>query len=166
MASVKSDGSRHAKIIEALGRLSPVDLAGVRMKLADPDEGEGWDEETVATAELEYRRFLALVYAYPDRTIVPDKVADIFWHCHILDTRAYADDTNMVFGSFLHHFPYLGMNGKEDSEKLAACFDETVNLYESHFGKKSTLRTDGSRCSTASCSRCSRSNQYQRSLVR
>lgn len=148
--------TNHQEFVDrALDRLSLISLAGVRMKLADPKDGRGWDEAMLDWAEQEYRRFLALNYAYPDRTIVPDKAVDAFWHQHILDTRAYAKDTMAVFGYFLHHFPYLGTRGPADEEKLVRCYADTRKLYEFHFGLSETEESSTfSNCDSESCSRC------------
>ena len=53
----------------------------------------------------EYRKFLALHLAYPDADIVPCKLVDDIWHQHILDTCAYREDCDVIFGRFLDHFP-------------------------------------------------------------
>jgi hypothetical protein len=158
MIEIHPTASHQELIDNALARLSSISFADVRMKLADPKEGKGWDETILDWAEQEYRRFLALNYAYPDRTIVPDETVDEFWHQHILDTRAYAHDTVAVFGYFLHHFPYLGTRGPEDEEKLVQCFSDTRDLHEAHFGRSKTNESSafsrGSSC--GKCSRCSR----------
>ncbi len=158
MIEIKATASHQMLIDSALARLSSISFAGVRMKLADPKEGKGWDETMLDWAEQEYRRFLALNYAYPDRAIVPDEAVDEFWHQHILDTRAYANDTMAVFGYFLHHFPYLGMRGPEDEEKLVQCFSDTRDLYEVHFAQgeanENSAFSKGTHCGR--CSRCSR----------
>jgi hypothetical protein len=57
--------------------------------------------------EEEYRKFLALHLSYPDVDIVPCKIVDEIWHQHILDTAAYRDDCDALFGRFLDHFPYV-----------------------------------------------------------
>lgn len=156
MIGIETISPRQERIDLALELLSPISLAGVRMKLADAKEGKGWDEPMLDWAEQEYRRFLALNYAYPDRTIVPDKAVDEFWHQHILDTRAYLADSMTVFGYFLHHFPYLGMRGPEDEEKLASCYAETRELYEFHFGRGNTNESSAfSYCGGGHCSSCS-----------
>jgi hypothetical protein len=90
---------------------------------------EGWD-----LGEKEYRRFLTLKKLYPAVSLVPSKQVDLIWHAHILDTRAYREDCNAVFGRFIDHYPYFGIYGDDDSRALKAAFDETVALYESHFG--------------------------------
>lgn len=153
MFAVQTEVDRQELIDRALEQISKVNLAGVRMKLGDPKEGKGWSNTLLDCVEQEYRRFLALVFAYPDYTIVPDKMIDQFWHQHILDTRAYANDTATVFGRFLHHFPYLGTRGPADELRLKQCFWETKKLYELHFGKSGSRDTYSS-CSD-SCSRCS-----------
>jgi hypothetical protein len=118
-----------ARDIEAL------DLSMIKRKLRDPEEGLGWTAEECDEIEVEYKRYLALKRAYPDRDVVPNQVVDKFWHYHILDTMKYAEDCQRLFGYFLHHYPYFGMNGPEDEKALLDAFDETVALYEAHFGE-------------------------------
>ena len=153
------DDRKHA-LQTAMQRLGSVDLSLIRMKLADPDEGQGWSEPDLIRIEREYRRFLALTFAYPDRAIVPDRQVDEFWHQHILDTRAYARDSVLVFGAFLHHFPYFGMSGDEDAARLTEGFDDTARLYRFHFGEpRHSCVTDHTSCnvvdSSSKCSTCS-----------
>jgi len=155
MSGNENEVARQERIDQALHRLSAISFAGVRMKLADPKEGKNWDEVMLDWAEREYRRFLALNFAYPERTIVPDKAVDEFWHQHILDTRAYANDTIAVFGHFLHHFPYFGMRGPADEENLVSCYADTRNLYEVHFGHSTNEETNPVTCGGGHCSSCS-----------
>ena len=44
-------------------------------------------------------------------------------------------DCQSVFGFFLHHFPYFGIYGIEDQNNLQDSFEQSVELYEKHFGK-------------------------------
>jgi hypothetical protein len=111
-----------------------LDLSMIKRKLQDVEEGVGWSAEECDDVEVEYKRFLALKRAYPDRDIVPNQPVDKFWHYHILDTVKYAEDCEVIFGHFLHHYPYFGMNGPEDARALSDAFDETAGLYEAHFG--------------------------------
>jgi hypothetical protein len=157
MRGTQSVKDRRKQVEVALNRLSSINFAGIRMKLGDSKEGKGWDETMLNSVEQEYRRFLALTYAYPDLIIVPDNTVDEFWHQHILDTRAYAKDTEAVFGYFLHHFPYLGTRGPADEEKLVQCYSETKTLYKMHFKiNNKHSNAEGSRCGGGSCSRCAR----------
>ena len=118
----------------ALLAIAAIDFSMVKLKLMDTEEGEGWSADQCELVELEYRRYLALSWQYPDKAIVPSKVVDIFWHFHILDTQAYVEDCNRAFGYFLHHYPYFGMRGEQDAQALGAAYDETLALYELHFG--------------------------------
>lgn len=90
---------------------------------------EEWDK-----AEFEYRRFLSLKQVYPGVSLVPSKQVDQVWHAHILDTHAYREDCNKLFGRFIDHYPYFGIYGKEDNQALQESFDVTKSLYERHFG--------------------------------
>src|SRR5262249_49602408 len=100
-----------AQIVEGIQAL---DLDPIKLKLMDPEEGQGWSREYVDRVEIAYRRFLTLLVKFPDETIAPTKDVDKFWHGHILDTMKYAEDCERVFGYFLHHFPYFGMRGERD----------------------------------------------------
>lgn len=111
-----------------------LDLTMIKLKLQDTEEGLGWSLEQCDEAEVEYKRFLVLKRLYPEKDIVPNGVIDKFWHQHILDTQKYAIDCNNLFGYFVHHFPYFGMNGKEDAQNLTNAFEETKQLYLEHFG--------------------------------
>jgi hypothetical protein len=106
----------------------------VRRKIADPNEGKGWDQGQLDLAEREYRRFFALHLIYPEAEVVPCHLVDEFWHQHILDTYAYARDCLEVFGYFLHHFPYFGMRGEQDAMDLMDAYDATIDRYETAFG--------------------------------
>lgn len=114
--------------------IDKIDFTMIKRKLQDTDEGQGWSAEQCEEAEEEYKRFLSLKREYPDKEIVPNKIVDLFWHQHILDTEKYAKDCETIFGSFMHHYPYFGMNGEEDAQNLVDAFEETKELYEYHFG--------------------------------
>jgi hypothetical protein len=121
---------------QALARLDELlDLSNIRMKLADPEEGVGLAEHELDVMEQEYRRFLALHLAFPDMDVVPCKLVDEMWHRHILDTAAYREDCEMIFGRFLDHFPYFGMRGPDDAQALHDAYDETLERYRDAFGE-------------------------------
>ncbi len=117
-------------------KIRDLDLEMVRLKLRDEDEGLGWSELQCRLVEVDYKRFLLLKYLYPEKEIVPNKVVDLFWHQHILDTEKYARDCENIFGYFVHHYPYFGMNGASDFQNLQAAFQETCALYQEHFGEE------------------------------
>ena len=58
--------------------------------------------------EYEYRKFLYLICINPDKCIVPwhDEM-DNLWHEHILDTRKYIKDCELIHGKIIHHNPNL-----------------------------------------------------------
>jgi hypothetical protein len=126
--------------------IEALDLSMIKRKLQDPEEGMGWTAEECDAVEVEYKRYLALKRAYPDREIVPNQPVDKFWHYHILDTMRYAEHCQAIFGYFLHHFPYFGMNGPEDEQALVDAFDDTSTLYEAAFGE--AYAAGSARCRT------------------
>ncbi len=138
-----------AALRDALDRVSRLDFTMLKRKLI---EEHGWTAEFCEDAESLYRRFLALNARYSDRRICPTGPIDTFWHAHILDTRAYARDCELVFGSFLHHFPYFGMRGPEDQAALEKAFRESVELFIIHFGVDPTAGDTLARsCSSQRC---------------
>jgi hypothetical protein len=141
---------------EALDYLAErLDLANVRLKLADPEEGKGWSPAELDLAEGEYRKFLALHLMHPDADIVPCHLVDDVWHQHILDTIAYREDCEAVFGRFLDHFPYFGMRGEADAQALYDAYEDTLVKYEAAFGfpPEGTWRVADakSKCHKSSC---------------
>ena len=128
-----------------------LDFSRLRHKYTTGHEAEmtevEWDK-----AELEYRRFLHLKQLYPGISLVPSKQVDQIWHAHILDTKAYREDCQSLFGRFIDHYPYFGIYGKEDYANLVSAFDQTIELYEKHFGlypSKSPL--SAARCAEHAC---------------
>lgn len=131
--------------------ITALDLSQVRLKLMEPEpEGKGWSQEMALDAEKWYRRFLHVILRYPEARPVPNYPIDAFWHQHILDTRAYARDCKTVFGRFIHHYPYFGLNG--DADQRDACFDETNALYRIEFGEDCLARGAQAEGCSAPCS--------------
>jgi hypothetical protein len=54
---------------------------------------------------------------------------DLFWHEHLLDTRAYFADCEQVAGRYLHHLPYFGMRNEADISLCVAAFQAERQLY-------------------------------------
>jgi hypothetical protein len=129
-------------------------LAGVRAKLADPEEGKGYNVEQLDLLEQEYRRFLAMHLAYPESEILPCTIVDEIWHQHILDTIAYRRDCDAIFGEFLDHFPYFGMRGEDDAQALVDAYADTLEIYEKEFGTPppgTWISADAARCTRKNC---------------
>jgi len=94
----------------------------------------GWlADDAEETCKL-YRNFLLLKKKYPQAALPPSEDIDEFWHNHILDTEAYEKDCSLIFGSLLHHYPYLGIDGVTDLAYLNKAFEETQALYYKEFG--------------------------------
>lgn len=114
--------------------IAQLDLESTKAKLMHKKSGKGWSAERAAAVEREYRRFLYLMKKFPNEPTAPLVDVDTFWHYHILDTLKYAADCQHVFGYFLHHFPYVGMRGKEDEEALQRLGARMRTIYEETFG--------------------------------
>lgn len=129
--------------------IAAIDFTMVKLKLQDPEEGYGWTKALSDSAEIEYKKFLALKRTYPEKDIVPNKIVDQFWHQHILDTKKYAEDCDIIFGYFMHHFPYFGMKDEQDMQDLVDAFEETKELYLRHFNENYT--GEAPKCTAPKC---------------
>jgi hypothetical protein len=114
--------------------IARVDLEAPKLLLlAEPE----WTAARASVAELEYKRFLSLhlwnrCLPHP---LVPTVLVDGLWHAHILDTYAYVADTVRLFGTYLHHFPYLGFGSEANAKQKRRAFEQTCALYEWTFGE-------------------------------
>jgi hypothetical protein len=135
--------------------VASIDLEMVKMKLQDIKEGLGWTFEQCAEAEVEYKRYLHLTKKFPGASLVPHSLMDDMWHQHILDTRAYHKDSTLIFGEYLHHYPYFGLRSEEDQQNLVSSFEETQKIYETEFGEK-MIKDESSHCKRACPSYCKR----------
>ena len=135
--------------------VASIDLEMVKMKLRDIEEGLGWSYEQADEAEIEYKRYLHLTKKYPNASLVPHSLMDDMWHQHILDTRAYHKDSNLIFGEYLHHYPYFGLRDEMDHQNLVSSFEETQDIYEREFGEK-MVKDEASHCKRACPSYCKR----------
>ena len=129
----KSISTTEAK--DFLQRLSKIDFGPIAFKLMHPDEGEGWEIERTTQAIEAYRQFLFLSAKYPTQRIVPSREVDLVWHTHILDTAKYREDCNLLFGKFIDHWPYFGMNSEAEKQASEQAFATTQALAKKHFGK-------------------------------
>jgi hypothetical protein len=122
--------------------ISALDLNPIKTKLMHKESGEGWSLERANAVETEYRRFLYLMKAFPHVETAPLVDVDTFWHYHILDTMKYARDCEQAFGYFVHHYPYLGMEGENGVELQQQAGERMRELYVSTFGESSGRAAD------------------------
>jgi hypothetical protein len=119
-------------VAAALKKVSRIDLSPIN-KVLQHENPALWTDETIAQTEADYRRLLALNLLYPTETLVVNKILDDYWHQHILDTHKYHEDCEQVFGCYLHHDPYFGINGEEDRQRNREGFAATQQLWAETF---------------------------------
>lgn len=119
-------------------RTAELDLTNVRRKVMHPNPniGYGWGEEFADRLLAEYRIFFAMHAAFPELWLPPSRVMDLFWHEHILDTRAYFADCQHVAGRYLHHMPYFGMRSPEDAALCVRALNAERDLYIQCVGRE------------------------------
>ncbi len=139
-------------------RVNKESLDLIRCKMSNSSEF-GLDSEGVEACIEEYRRFLILKMENPGVKLAPTSLMDKAWHIHILDTRRYAEDCEVMFGRFLHHHPsYNGVESEERGDVLIRASERMASLYSHRFGHDplegdSGCNTDddGSACTGVSC---------------
>jgi len=114
-----------------------MDMSMIFRKMTDEiwagEIGILWEVEDAEYAINQYRQYLYLVKKY-ETNIAPTIAVDAVWHNHILDTRKYIKDCQIIFGHYLHHYPYFGSRGDEDRRQLEISFENTERLFLKEFG--------------------------------
>lgn len=75
-----------------------------------------------------YRCVLKIAAMHPLSPIAPPKCVDDLLHLHILDTRKYEEDCERIFGSFVHHDPYV-----DGTEEFFESWRFTIDKLEEYF---------------------------------
>ncbi len=121
---------------EVISAIQMLNLESVKLRVMDPELGEGWTRDYAESVEAAYKRYLVMQVKYPDDAgdILLSKDVDEFWHTHILQTIKYSDDCEMVFGAYLHHTPHVGERSQALMEKRVRLAEKTRQLYELEFG--------------------------------
>jgi hypothetical protein len=114
--------------------IDALDFERIKAKLLHRHHGK-MTAQAVARAEAGYRQFLKMAAKYPEEPVVPSEEVDEFWHMHILDTQRYGDDCERIFGRFMHHDPYIGIDGPEDEARLQEAADRSHALFMREFGE-------------------------------
>ena len=121
---------------QVISAIQALDLEPIKLKVMDPELGEGWTREYADSIELAYKNYLTMLVKFQDdmQDITLSKDVDEFWHAHILQTMKYADDCQRLFGNFPHQNPHTGPRTPADVEKKAALAEKTCRLYQREFG--------------------------------
>ncbi len=116
----------------AVAAIHALDLEPIRLRVMDPELGEGWTREYAESVERAYRNYLTVLVKHPGdvEDIVVSKEVDEFWHTHILHTVKYTEDCERVFGTYLHHNPNVGGRGPAEIARKAALVEKTRRLYQ------------------------------------
>ncbi|PAF44077.1 hypothetical protein [Helicobacter sp. 11S02629-2] len=141
------------KIKEAASLVDTLDFTKLNSKLINH---YGWDKVEVSTLNSLYKEWLVLHICYPHISLTPNIKLDEYWHMHILDTKAYAKDCLLLFGEFLHHYPYFGLEDNEEEAEMT--FDLTNDLFFHHFGHTQSTALASCKSSKCESSKCKSSS--------
>jgi len=109
-----------------------VDFSNIINKMV---KHQGWLRKDAEKVSGMYRNFLYLNKKYGDQyKLPPSEEIDDFWHNHILDTKKYQQDCLSIFGAYLNHYPYFGIDDSSDSCSLKSAFEITNTLYKQEYG--------------------------------
>jgi hypothetical protein len=125
-----------AQALACLEKLKALNLSPIAAYLMNPQNGYGWNRQQAFRAIRRYKTFLFINYLYPQIFLVPTQEIDRVWHCHILHTRQYRQDCEMLFGYFIDHEPDSELWGEANQLNLDAAFAQTqalLALFEQHF---------------------------------
>jgi len=112
-----------------------MDFTDLKQNMQKRSDGLLWSTVKCEWAERCYKRWLFLRRKYEDEPLPPSGEIDEFWHQHMLDTRAYFEDTARIFGYYHHHFPYFGGRSAEDREDFHRAWRNTCERYEEEYGE-------------------------------
>src|SRR6266705_1835716 len=117
---------------QVMAAIRALDLEPIKLRVMDPELGEGWTREYAESIERAYRNYLIVLVKHPEdiEEIVVSKDVDEFWHTHILHTMKYTEDCERVFGTYLHHNPDIGGRTPAEIERKDALVEKTRRLYQ------------------------------------
>ncbi len=111
-------------------------------------EKEIFPHDLIEQAVDEYRKFLAISLAHPDRDVPISEQVDKFWHAHILFTENYTDMGEEIVGAYIHHRPAI-LDNIEGLEKSFG--GDTMRLYHDCFGNSDTFFWSSACCKRCTC---------------
>ncbi len=116
---------------EAKAYIDSINFSNIINKMV---KHQGWLMKDAKQLSKMYGNFLYLTKKYGDKyKLPPSEEIDEFWHNHILDTESYRRDCQMIFGKYLDHYPYFGIDGKTNFQDLEKAFDDMLVLYQKEF---------------------------------
>lgn len=122
-------------VAECLALINGIDLGPIHWTLTQGQYGEPAvmtpDEADKAIAQ--YRMTLKLWVKYPDDVVAITRLIDEVWHTHLLDSTKYVSDMAPIFGGYVHHYPYFGVQGEIEEAALYAAFDRGLELFKQEF---------------------------------
>jgi len=117
---------------QAKAYIDTIDFLPIINKL---ERQHGWCHYEAASISDMYRNFLYLQKKYgKTHALPPSEEIDEFWHMHILDTKKYRHDCEIIFGYYLDHYPYFGIDDKTSLTDLETAFATMQQLYQHEFG--------------------------------
>ncbi|WP_456440812.1 glycine-rich domain-containing protein [Psychroserpens sp.] len=110
--------------------LPNLDLDKIVKKTADKND---WSNEKALETEMQYRAFLKAIQQEDGVSFAPTPEIDKIWHNHILDTKKYAEDCEMLFDAPLHHVPSYSEEF-EETDLLVRLVKQTSDYFQENFG--------------------------------
>lgn len=114
-------------------KLNSLDFGPLAYKLMNPEGQPGLSFDQTIDAIKKYKGFLLLYYANKGKSVSPSRYIDYVWHTHILDTELYFVQTALLFGHYLHHFPFFGKRDEADQRNLLEVAEFTKSQAFSYF---------------------------------
>jgi hypothetical protein len=117
-----------------LNKLNALNFGAIVFKLMHSEDGKPMTREQAEKAVKKYKMLLFLNFKYPNSHVVPNKLIDRAWHAHLLDSELYDVHCSILFNRKLHHFPYFGLRGAQDTQNFLAAAARSKALFEEYFG--------------------------------
>ena len=119
---------------EAKHYIYSIDFSNILNKMVNH---QGWLRKDAEKVCEMYRNFLYLQKKYKGQNqLPPSEEMDEFWHQHILDTKQYRKDCQAIFGEYLDHYPYFGIDATSTFSDLESAFEKMQELYMEEFGER------------------------------
>lgn len=116
---------------EAKAYIYSIDFSRIINKMV---QHQGWLRSDAEKVCEMYRNFMFLRKKYgKTHQLPPSEDMDEFWHVHILDTKKYRKDCDAIYGEYIDHYPYFGIDEVTDFEDLGQAFVTMQELYAKEF---------------------------------